>query len=197
MLRAIMVACMVVLLVQVAQAGLVGSLHDFSALGGAPCGYCHSVHNSLGGTGLLTPEFGTFPAITNVYSSVTRNIPINVNVVNTTDARICLACHDVTNVTTKAETQPDFAGIKSRLDARPGQTAYVNVDLSNDHPVGFVYDATKDIELKVPQKTHVTFGPERNQMWCSTCHNVHNNQYGFFLVMNNDGSALCFDCHRK
>ena len=180
-----------------AEAGLVGSPHDFSALGGAPCGYCHTVHHGLGGTGLLTPNFGAFPAITQVYTSVTRSISIDMNTVSTSDARICLACHDSVNVDTLAKTNADFAVVKQRLDARPTQGAYINVDLSNDHPVGFRYDTTKDEELKKPKIARAVFGPTRDQMWCSTCHNVHDNTNGFFLVAKNDGSALCFDCHIK
>jgi predicted CXXCH cytochrome family protein len=33
------------------------------------------------------------------------------------------------------------------------------------------------------------------QVECSSCHNVHDNAYGNFLAMSNDGSALCLACH--
>ncbi|HEY6838101.1 MAG TPA: cytochrome c3 family protein [Geobacteraceae bacterium] len=195
MYRTVLFLIMLMCLGRAAEGTLVGSPHDFSALGGSPCGYCHTIHNGLGGTGLLTPTFGPFPAITKIYTSVTRKIPISIAQVSASDARICLACHDSMNVANLAQTNASFAYVMQKLDGNPG--AYIEVDLSNDHPVGFVYDKNKDRELKTPQTTRPIFGPSRDQMWCSTCHNVHDNSNGKFLVMSNDGSALCFDCHIK
>jgi predicted CXXCH cytochrome family protein len=34
-------------------------------------------------------------------------------------------------------------------------------------------------------------------MWCSSCHDVHNNANAPFLNVANDGSALCLTCHVK
>lgn len=172
-------------------AALVSSKHDFSGLGISPCGYCHSVHHSLGGTGMLNANFGAFPVVTKVYSSVTRQF--KPTLVNSSDAPLCLACHD--QMTINANT--NLVEAKTRLDARAdAPNGYINTDLSNDHPVGLIYDAAASQgRLKSPAKAHVTFGPTRNQMWCSSCHNVHNNQYGNFLVTPNSQSDLCLDCH--
>lgn len=145
----------------------------------------------------MNSNFGNFPMVTNVYSSPTMNHKIDLNVVNRSDAPLCLACHDSASVAAKAPTNPDFAEIKNRLDARTPQNAYINVDLSNDHPVGFVYNPALDPNLKTPTTAQTGFGPTINQMWCSTCHNVHNNANGKFLVMTNANSALCLDCHIK
>ena len=198
MIRIALFVLVLGLLVPGAEAGLVGSKHDFSSLGGSPCGYCHSVHNSLGGTGLLNSDFGTFPSITKVYTSATRKLPSSYSIVNKSDARICLACHDLTNVVGLAATKQEFVNVKQVLDARNDPGIYINVDLSNDHPVGLVFDVTRNPKaLKTPSKAHPTFGPQRNEMWCSSCHNVHDNTFGAFLVASNDGSALCLDCHIK
>jgi predicted CXXCH cytochrome family protein len=34
-------------------------------------------------------------------------------------------------------------------------------------------------------------------VWCSSCHDVHDNANQPFLVMANTGSALCLGCHDK
>lgn len=174
---------------------VVNSKHDFSALGGSPCGYCHSVHNGLGGTGMLNPGFGAFPAITNTYSSATRVYKSTLASLNSSDAPLCLACHDQSTIAANA----NLSEAKTRLDSRPDfPNGYINTDLSNDHPVGFVFDAAQSpTKIKTPLLANVTFGPGRNQMWCSSCHNVHDNTYGNFLVASNDVSALCLDCHIK
>lgn len=174
---------------------VVNSKHDFSGLGVTPCGYCHTVHSGLGGTGMLNPGFGTFPSITKVYSSATRVYKADIVSLNSSDAPLCLACHDQNTIA----ANPNLSVAKDRLDARTDfPRAYINTDLSNDHPVGFVFNpALSPTKIKSPIKAHVTFGPSRNQMWCSSCHNVHNNQYGSFLVASNNGSALCMDCHIK
>lgn len=172
------------------------SVHNFAELGGSPCGYCHTVHNSLGGSGLMNPGFGGFPTITKVYSSATRVYKSTKAIVDVSDAPLCLACHDKTAVDAN---QPNLQKVKDRMDARPSiNIGNAGTDLSNDHPVGFVFDpALSPTKIKTPVKAHVTFGPTRDQMWCSSCHNVHNNQFGNFLVMSNTGSALCLDCHIK
>ena len=173
---------------------VLGSKHDFSSLGISPCGYCHSVHNALGGMGLINPGFGTFPSITKVYSTSTRIFNADIASINKSDAPLCLACHDQNST----NSNPYFKIVKERFDIRGGTDIYIGTDLSNDHPIGFTFDPSlSPAKIKEPVKAHVTYGPGGRQMWCSTCHDVHNNEFGNFLVMPNTGSALCLDCHIK
>ncbi|NIQ94381.1 MAG: cytochrome C, partial [Desulfuromonadales bacterium] len=45
---------------------------------------------------------------------------------------------------------------------------------------------------------HVTFGPDQNEMWCSTCHDPHGGVPGTPLLQTtNSGSTLCLMCHLK
>jgi predicted CXXCH cytochrome family protein len=37
----------------------------------------------------------------------------------------------------------------------------------------------------------------QGQVQCTTCHDSHSNEYGDFLVMSNESSALCRSCHEK
>jgi len=177
------------------RAAVVGSQHDLSALGGAPCSYCHSVHNAAGGLG--RPAYmGPLPVISKVYSNATLDTVLNLADVNNSDAPICLSCHDGAFVASMTDATVS-ADLTAALTANPALD--IGVDLSDDHPVGFVYDPSVDpqIHLPIDPKVHVTFGPGRNEMWCSTCHNVHDPTYPPFLAISNAQSALCLTCHDK
>ena len=192
MIRLSIIAATLLFSISSAHAGLIGSKHDFSQLGGYACAYCHSVHNAIGGLG--RPAYmGPLPQITKVYSSATIANKPTLDSVNKSDAPLCLTCHDGTNVTTLG---------KPTLAAKiVGTNADLNADgkgLSNDHPVGFVFNAALNPTLKTPGgDVHVQFGPQRNEMWCASCHNPHNNSFPPFLAMSNEGSALCLECHIK
>ncbi len=75
--------------------------------------------------------------------------------------------------------------------------AYIGTDLTNDHPVNFVYNAALDAELELNPAPGggVLRGGE---VQCSSCHNPHKSvdSYGF-LRMTMVGSALCTECHDK
>lgn len=151
-------------------AELRGSKHDFSSLGGDPCSYCHSLY--------VTTEDGLtylkdVPFITEVYDSDSMNHKIGTSRLNNTDAPLCLFCHDGINMTSKSN------------------------NLSDDHPVGFVLSPSLGKDIKWP-KVAGLFGPDRNEVWCCTCHDPHGGVPGTkFLVMSNGTSNLCFDCHIK
>ena len=80
----------------------------------------------------------------------------------------------------------------------------MGTDLSDDHPISFTYDAalaTADGELATPSGGTVgtlpLFGASSDQMECATCHDVHDDTNGNFLLMDNTASALCLTCHNK
>lgn len=186
-------------------AGLIDGVngHNLSYLGGEPCAYCHSVHNSVGGMGRPAYMGASLPSITLIYNSLTLDHGITETSVANSDAPLCLTCHDSGFVGTMTD-----ATIKSTLLAKIGVSPAdpvlaqrdIGVDLRNDHPVGFVFNAALDpTGLKNPNFTriHVTFGPGYNEMWCSTCHNPHDNTYPPLLSTSNAGSAMCLDCHTK
>lgn len=83
----------------------------------------------------------------------------------------------------------------------PGDT--FNSNMTNDHPVSFFFDAAllaNDQGLQLPSNTELlkrlgSAGSRRLE--CSTCHNVHDNAIPPFLVMDNTGSAMCLQCHKK
>ncbi|NOY27278.1 MAG: cytochrome c3 family protein, partial [Oligoflexia bacterium] len=85
----------------------------------------------------------------------------------------------------------------------------LDINLSNDHPIAFDYTtalATTDGELFDPSTTAsglTTSGTIdtdmlfTTQMECASCHDVHDDTYGNFLIMDNTASALCLTCHNK
>ena len=96
----------------------------------------------------------------------------------------------------------------------------IGTDLSNDHPVGIVYDsalAIKDGYLRDPETYPVT-GPDftgtktikqemlrNNKIECVSCHDIHKERgasknSGIMLIMSGNsyaGSKLCLTCHIK
>ena len=167
---------------------LSGSAHDFGG-----CGICHSVHNGIGGGGASFIE-NPVDAIA-FYNSSTLDADITLEGVNKSDAPFCLTCHDGASITD---------GLNSDLAYLITGQVNIATDLSNDHPIGFVYSvaALADPGIKAggslsnPDMVH--FGPNRDQMWCSSCHDTHGGVAGTpMLVMSNDGSALCLECHIK
>lgn len=164
--------------------GVIPGLND-------PCRACHGgAHHWLPGTqglGRLSRD------ATNVYNSVTfdHDSQLTIETVNTlpSDIPLCLSCHDGAYVSAMGGT--------GELPDMQGSSADLTRDLRDDHPVGFHFDSSLDKEIKNPSIAKVSFGAEGDMMWCSSCHDVHDNSYPPFLVMANNKSALCFDCHIK
>jgi predicted CXXCH cytochrome family protein len=79
-------------------------------------------------------------------------------------------------------------------------SANLTTNLSDDHPVSFVYDfrlAMDDSELADPMLLPSTILLEDGQVQCISCHNPHEDTYPDFLVMDNAYSKLCIACHKK
>lgn len=174
------------------NAMLNNSKHDFSYLGQAPCSYCHMVHHSVG-TALRPAYQKEAPMITRVYSSATMKHKPKLTTINYSDAPLCMTCHDGMNVNVLGVPVITALVVGKSVDLNQGGSS-----LSDDHPIGFDFDPLSDPNrYNVPTKTHPVYGKSRMEVWCCTCHNPHNNQYGAFLVASNEGSAICLDCHKK
>lgn len=70
------------------------------------------------------------------------------------------------------------------------------IDLTNDHPVSFPWPSGYQ-DIKLPIDTRLRLFGSTSRLECSTCHNVHNNQYPPFLAMPNSNSDMCLQCHNK
>ncbi|MFC1761378.1 cytochrome c3 family protein [Planctomycetota bacterium] len=168
-----------------AGAELRGSPHDFSATSGAsPCSHCHTPHHALGMTPLWNQELST--ATYTIYQSSSLDSQVGQP---TGASKLCLSCHDGTVALSQmgdGTTMP------------PG-ASHLGTDLSDDHPVSFVYSdaiASQDLQIRpasmLPEQLKLDASGE---LQCTTCHDAHNNQHGKFRAISNLGSAMCLQCH--
>lgn len=232
-----------------AMATVVGSPHDFSTGGTSGfqstnedevCIFCHTPHGGLAtdpaGTVVKLPlwnrtlnygssftmyDSGTF----NGKSSYISNKPTGMSL-------MCLSCHDgVTTINAVLNYGPDGPILIPGGSDQIGDFSYppwrnpnIGSDLSNDHPVSFVYDdalVTADTASRggVPglndpdvvtypgnsSEKLILYGSATDattrRIECSTCHDPH--EWGDatgqmpFLRMSNANSGMCTKCHIK
>lgn len=170
-------------------ASIQGSPHDLSAVsGGAACSFCHTPHGALPGTPLWSHRLST--AVYKIYES--SSLEANVGQ-PTGSSKLCLSCHDGT--VALAET---VTGASGSTYISPG-SANLGTDLSDDHPISFVYSSAlsaQDPQLRAPLALPEALQLDRSgELQCTTCHDAHDNRFGDFLVMSNERSQMCVSCH--
>jgi predicted CXXCH cytochrome family protein len=177
------------------HAGVVGTAHDLSVTGPVSetanaCVFCHTPHSAVMTRALWNRELPT--ATYQLYESSTLGVELQQP---TGATRLCLSCHDGT-----------LALGAMRMHPEPGLglltgPAVLGTDLSDDHPVSFVYDS--QTAALQPDLADPAMLPDAvrldstEQMQCTTCHDPHEDRYPHFLVTDNAFSQLCVTCHRK
>jgi predicted CXXCH cytochrome family protein len=182
---------------------ILGSKHDLSAAGPGPikavtesdvCLFCHAPHKGTGETPLWNHTLSQATYIP--YSSSTTRARIGQP---TGASKLCLSCHDGTVALGMISSQVAPIAMQNSLTVMPPGPSNLGTDLSDDHPISFVYDgalASADGELKDPTTLISKVRLDHDgQMQCTSCHDPHDNRYGKFLVQDNTGSALCLNCH--
>ena len=183
---------------------IINSKHNLSATGPGTikatseseiCIFCHTPHNSSPRKPLwnrLDPGLTYAP----YNSSTTQGNPGQPD----RASLLCLSCHDGTialgNVLSRS-TDILFTGGITTL---PPGTTNLTIDLSDDHPVSFLYDqnlSTNDGELVDPSTLTGPVKLDNNYMECTSCHDPHKNNFTDFLVVTNQNSDLCLYCHQK
>ncbi len=207
------------LIVMTAHAGVEQTKHNFTSATYSPnaffwgtqqvCAFCHTAHNAGSQSPLWNHETNDLQPYT-MYTSPTIDMTQSATPHN--GSLVCLSCHDGTIAVNSLNNVPgpEAAGSYgspggAALDATGKLTsssgAFVGTDLSDDHPVGITYDATKDPDFKSktgnPQAYPDKLLDEGLYVECTSCHNPHDNTYSNFLVESNAGSALCARCHSK
>jgi predicted CXXCH cytochrome family protein len=190
-------------------AGVIGTLHDLTSKswwpgpGVSACSGCHVPSSSVVGTLPILPQLTSnrwnhqlSTANYTLYASPTLMATVGQPDLG---SKFCLGCHDGT------VALENFNGVTTG-------TNYISVannlgtDLRNSHPTSFKYDSAlvaANPWLANPATQSyagVTIAAKllsNGTMTCSTCHDSHNNQNGYFLVQSNAGSALCSSCHLK
>lgn len=173
-----------------AGGGIVGSPHDLSASAtGDVCGFCHTPHRALPQTPGWSHTLST--AIYTIYQSSSLDAEVGQP---TGSSKLCLSCHDGT----VALTDTIRGGPAGGTYIAPGR-ANLETDLSNDHPISFVYSSALsalDAQIRSPSTLPDQLNLDRaGELQCTTCHDSHDNSYGKFLVMANQRSAMCVACH--
>lgn len=217
-------AAVLALLATPALALIEGTKHDFRSTNGNAtvkadqsteiCVYCHTPHGAITNSPNTMPlwnrsHVGADYVVAGLYNSSTLNQTYSnpttvLSVVNGSDAKLCMSCHDGASLSgglqnpanSEGGVQPTFS------PANVGANANLGTTLVNDHPIGMDYTTLAGVageELNTPITASLPlYGASNNIMWCSTCHDVHDNSKGTpFLNTSNAASALCLVCHVK
>ena len=180
------------------------------------CIFCHSSHS--GAVAETTPMWNrSLDSV--VYTPYNSSTMDAVAGQPTGHSKLCLSCHDGTiaigtvNNLKKHKKQIALIGAGGRGEMprslfEKGSSANLGTDLSNDHPISFVFDsllASKDKELALPSKddpVKLYSGQDRmvaNNVQCTSCHDAHESEFKMFLKKDVMGQRdnLCLTCHQK
>lgn len=196
---------------------IVNSKHDLSptstaavknsAAGGNTelCVYCHTPHAAdmtVTKAPLWNGELTNVAANADLYTSTTMNYTTTAIAVNQTDAPLCLSCHDGTvGITLKNPPNSGTIGVTGTFNANAIILDAAQL-MKNDHPIGInVPAAAVDLGIRTSGQIDLNLpgalrGTDKT-VWCSSCHDVHDNAFVPFLITSNAASALCLDCHNK
>jgi predicted CXXCH cytochrome family protein len=196
----IIVFCALVCGVSISQAQIANTPHNLSATGPGAlkatgttdiCVFCHTPHNAAPSRALWNRDLP--PTTYRLYQSSTLEAQIKQP---TGASRLCLSCHDGTTALGALRVKPDGAG--TALGPLTGK-ASLGTDLSDDHPVSFVYDAalsSRQGQLVDPRALPSQIRlDETRQLQCTACHEPHSSSYRRFLRMDDRYGALCTACH--
>lgn len=200
-----------------ASAGIMETKHNLSNNSGynsssesEVCVFCHTPHNASQAIGLWNraPQTAAFKTYS---GSTTLDAPTGSLTADSISRR-CMSCHDGTTGLGSAVVNLPNGAITMFGSGFISGTAALGTDLGNDHPVNFRYGDVANLDSKIIPQVMVEFQtPEikffasagnggnkfagNDYMECATCHTVHDNANGKFLVKSNGSSNLCFSCH--
>ena len=84
------------------------------------------------------------------------------------------------------------------IASRSLSATFISTTLADDHPINITYPVNATSDFKpVAEAEQGGAKLYAGKVECLSCHNVHNPQYGSFLIKSNSGSAVCYTCHTK
>jgi len=204
----VIAGCLVIgsLITADAKTGIINTRHNLSVSGTGDikalsetriCIFCHTPHNAAPQTPLWNKQLDAI-TYTLYDSSTIRAKPSQP----TGPTRLCLSCHDGTLALGAILWPRDPAtGLPLKIEMTKEITSdrrsYLDIKLSDDHPVSFsYYDSLPNPELSPTLPTDLLFYGT-GQIHCSTCHDAHENDNKKFLAVDNVNSGLCLKCHIK
>ncbi len=185
-----------------AHGAIANTVHNLTATGpgtikatgvGELCIFCHTPHSATQTRALWNRAVP--PTTYKLYSSSTLEATLNQP---TGVSRLCLSCHDGTVALGSLRVPPKAGPVT--LPPLRGR-ASLGTDLSDDHPVSFVYDlalALKQGQLVDPAA--LTKGvrlDNTKQLQCTACHDPHDDRYRKLLRTDDKSAGLCTSCHRQ
>jgi predicted CXXCH cytochrome family protein len=186
------------------QSSIVNSPHNLSVRGPGAiratseqevCIFCHTPHNAAPVQPLWNRA--TPANAYTIYSSSSLQAKPGQP---TGSSKLCLSCHDGTIAVGSVLSRNQPISMAGGVTTLPPGESNVGTDLSDDHPVSFLYDATlagQDPQIRPPSALPSDIKLDGNsEMQCTSCHDAHDNEFGKFLVMDNASSQLCNSCHQ-
>lgn len=186
-----------------AQHSIVGTKHNLSATGPGLykaeteiriCVFCHAPHNSR----KQTPLWNRDDPTTSYLSYTSTTFQGNIAQPNGS-TKLCLSCHDGSIAIGKVVSQSQevtMAGGRRFLDTG---SAHLGANLRDDHPVSFNYSTSRGgsgVDFLPASSIVPPVKLDHNgDMQCTSCHEPHNNQNGYFLRTSYRNGALCLACH--
>ena len=204
--RRYLFAATVLLIATLANGEIATTKHNLSITGPGPikstteqeiCIYCHAPHRARTTVGVLWNREDSTATYTQYQSS-----SLDAIIGQPTGAsKLCLSCHDGTIALGKLVSRPTEIPFAGGIRFLPEGNTKLGTDLSDDHPVSFVYDeslAMENGELASPSTLTNTVKLDRSgQLQCTACHDPHEDSFGGFLVRPNNFSELCVTCHTR
>jgi predicted CXXCH cytochrome family protein len=200
---------------------VIGSPHDVRSVQttGDACAGCHTPHNANtqnlaagqpgGPKALLWNR--TVPTAFTVYDATTNSDFKGGTVAlgaGSAVSLLCMSCHDGAQplsavIPGNTPTGMTFKTGNASSLTGAGSGAGAGTDLSNDHPVGFVYDTSlagqgtpaRYVQNPDPALVKLFGTGTTRRVECGSCHDAHNNSLGGFLRSTNANSAMCLACH--
>ncbi|MEI7982311.1 MAG: cytochrome c3 family protein, partial [Bacteroidota bacterium] len=157
------------------------------------CIFCHAPHNARPDRPLWNRNN---PGLTyTLYASSTTQA-----VLGQPDGAsiLCLSCHDGTIALGSIISRTAPIIMAGGVTTMPTGLSNLTKDISNDHPMSFIYDAAlaaADGQLINPATLTGPVKLENNKLQCTSCHDPHKDVYTKFLVASTQASNLCLVCH--
>lgn len=190
---------------------ILGSHHDFSTSSkaaynstGEVCIVCHAPH----GTDPSAVPLWNHNTTSQVFTTYSGYKFDGISTITAPDgaSKLCLSCHD--GVSAINQFGGKYQGPSGTPQTLGVHASMLGTDLSNDHPVSFVYNtalALLDGGLKDPATATTSLGGTiatdlldiNGKVQCPSCHEVHDQTIYRFGKISNAGSALCLTCHNK
>jgi len=154
------------------------------------CVFCHTPHSAVSSAPLW-----------NRYDSGQVYIPYTSTTLKATTgqpagaSKLCLSCHDGTIALGMVRSRSDVIPFTQPIEGEEN----LGTDLSDDHPVSFRYDSSlafSNKQLRDPAALTGTIRLDKDsQLQCTSCHDPHDNQFGYFLKTDALRGNLCLTCH--